>query len=175
MNCVKCNDSGWRCEKHSDKPQGHRTDEPDYAEYCPCAGMACDCEAFPHKPKHKFMSMQRMGEAFKEAAIMNAELTEWEAAQKFKPKKPREFWLSKSESSFATWESQVTSYLPQSEWEDFKEALHVRESVEIKTEEIEWAAKSYVGVETYSIITKQEYKAFEAGARWAIARMKGEP
>ncbi len=49
MNCVKCNDLGWVCEKHSDKPQGHRTDEPDYAEYCPCAGRACDCEAFPHK------------------------------------------------------------------------------------------------------------------------------
>lgn len=76
MNCKHCNDIGWVCEKHPDKPNGHDLtiyyDEekhfPTGSLVCTEAGMPCDkCDAFPHK------------------------------------KKPREFWISCDELIYGVW------------------------------------------------------------------------
>ena len=42
FNCDKCEDCGWVCENHNDKPwEGHCESD----DYCKCggAGMPCEC------------------------------------------------------------------------------------------------------------------------------------
>lgn len=46
MNCTKCQNTGWLCEEHEGKRQGHHIRD---GEFCNGAGMPCTCTAFPHK------------------------------------------------------------------------------------------------------------------------------
>lgn len=86
--------------------------------------------------------------------------------------KPREFWIKHCD------------YIPDRAVNTEEEAkcgagcthkpTHVREVIEAPTDEqIKIACEEYTNVEAYSIIKRQENKAFEAGARWAIAKMRG--
>ncbi len=56
MNCKHCEGSGWQCEYHNGRPQGHKVfdTEKHPSEWLTCtgAGIPCDkCDAFPHKKK----------------------------------------------------------------------------------------------------------------------------
>ena len=84
--------------------------------------------------------------------------------------KPREFWVVYDDP-----ENPLGVYAGDKKPDDGVLAHRkVREIIEITDADIEQACQQYTNIEMYSIIKRQEYKAFEAGARWAIAKMRGE-
>lgn len=47
MNCEKCNDTGWVCENHPDKPWETGEDND-----CDCGGAGMPCECNPNEIMH---------------------------------------------------------------------------------------------------------------------------
>lgn len=73
--------------------------------------------------------------------------------------KLREFWIYEENGDL--WASEIN-------WnDDCFNGIHVREVVELKTEELSLAA-------FHAGYGDERTEAFEAGARWAIAKMRGE-
>ena len=118
MNCTKCNDTGWLCEKHPDRAQGHETTGSKWpVDYCNEAGMGCDCDAFPHKTLSE-------EEVKKRISALSSRIK-----SKTMKKRPREFWIANDKLVYEIY------------MQERKGAIKVREVVEISDAEIDEANK----------------------------------
>ena len=57
MKCLKCNDSGWVCENHPNKPFEHKTLFRLFIRECGGAGMPCTCNT--HNPPWNYPDKTR--------------------------------------------------------------------------------------------------------------------
>lgn len=146
MNCTNCQDTGWLCEEHPEQMQSHLVKIDDaFGQFYVCngAGVPCTCEAFPHRT----------------ITPKTAHLAEIGVSYRLiADKVPREFWISTPDDSYPA--GCVT------ERNIFEGQIHVREVIEISEAEIKEFIES-------PFVTLQEQIALEAGARWAINKMRG--